>query len=98
MRELYAGRRRESIFCFPSRDGLRPVDFRYPWERAREKACLADFRFHDLRHSAASYLAMSGSNLKEIGAILGNTIPDRYAHLIRDHVAQAVERMNRSVL
>ena len=42
------------------------MDLRAPWETAVKKAELQDFRFHDLRHSAASYLAMNGASLAEI--------------------------------
>ena len=45
-----------------------------PWREARDAAGLTDFRFHDLRHSAASYLAMSGASLMDIAAILGHKI------------------------
>ena len=55
-----------------------------------------DFRFHDLRHSAASYLAMNGATLPEIAAILGHKtlqMVQRYAHLSEDHTAQVVQDM-----
>ena len=42
------------------------------WRAARAEAGLNDVRFHDLRHSAASYLAMSGASLMDIAAILGH--------------------------
>lgn len=39
---------------------------------ARQKARIKDFRFHDLRHSCASYLAMNGATTAEIAAVLGH--------------------------
>ena len=36
------------------------IDLNAPWVAARKAAGLADFHWHDLRHTAASYLAMSG--------------------------------------
>ncbi len=51
----------------------------------REKAGLTDFRWHDLRHSCASYLAQSGANLLEIGSVLGHRnveVTKKYSHLI----------------
>jgi site-specific recombinase XerD len=54
-----------------------------------------------LRHSAASYLAMSGATPSEIAAVLGHKTLDmvkRYAHVADAHIATVVERMNRSVL
>jgi integrase len=43
-----------------------PIDIRTAWENAVAKAEIEDFRFHDLRHSAASYLAMNGATLTEM--------------------------------
>ena len=70
---------------------------RTAWETARAKAELVDFRFHDLRHSAASYLAMNGASPLDIAAVLGHKSLDmvkRYAHLSDQHTAGVVERMN----
>lgn len=57
-------------------------------ERAFRDACAAarieDFRFHDLRHTAASYLAQAGASLLEIADTLGHKqlqMVRRYAHL-----------------
>ena len=55
-----------------------------------------DFRFHDLRHSAASYLAMSGASSREIAEVLGHktlAMVKRYTHLSDSHVAEVVEKM-----
>jgi integrase len=66
------------------------------WQDARTNAKLGDFRFHDLRHSAASYLAMSGASLMDIAAILGHktlAMVKRYSHLSEQHTTAAVDRM-----
>lgn len=66
------------------------------WQAARAEAGLADVRFHDLRHSAASYLAMSGASLMDIAAILGHktlAMVKRYSHLSEQHTTAAVDRM-----
>ena len=60
-------------------------------------AGITDFRFHDLRHSAASYLAMSGATLVEIAEVLGHRTFEmvrRYAHLSESHTSNVVARMN----
>lgn len=57
----------------------------YRWRAIRSAAKLHNFRWHDLRHSCASFLAQSGANLLEIGSVLGHkstAITKRYAHLI----------------
>lgn len=59
---------------------------RYRWTQARSAAALKNFRWHDLRHSCASYLAQNGATLLEIGAVLGHKSPSatmRYAHLVQ---------------
>jgi integrase len=66
------------------------------WRPASDAAGLADVRFHDLRHSAASYLAMSGASLMDIAAILGHktlSMVKRYSHLSEQHTTAAVDRM-----
>jgi integrase len=85
-----------SPLLFPSKVDLhQPIDIRKPFARALREAGIGDFRFHDLRHSAASYLAMSGASLAEISELLGHRslqMVKRYAHLSGDHVAAAAER------
>lgn len=55
------------------------------WKGIRAAASLRDFKWHDLRHSCASFLAQQGANLLEIGAVLGHrsaSVTRRYAHLV----------------
>ncbi len=71
--------------------------FRTPWEKALKRAGIEDFRFHDLRHTAASYLAMNGATMAEIAEVLGHktlAMVKRYAHLSEAHTTSVVERMN----
>ena len=94
------GQPRERDYVFPSQDGTAPRQIKRPWEAAVKLAELEDFRFHDLRHSAASYLAMNGASLAEIAEVLGHKtlqMVKRYAHLSDQHVAGVVERMNKAI-
>ncbi|TKW61140.1 MAG: site-specific integrase [Blastochloris viridis] len=87
-------------FLFPRQDGLAPIDIRKAWENARAKAEISNFRFHDLRHSAASYLAMNGATLLEIAAVLGHKtlqMVKRYSHLSENHTAKIVSKMNSKI-
>ncbi len=91
---------KKSAYVFPSLDGQSPIDIRSAWETALERAEINDFRFHDLRHSAASYLAMNGATLAEIAAVLGHKtlqMVKRYAHLSESHTASVVEKMNERI-
>ncbi|MFN3613573.1 MAG: tyrosine-type recombinase/integrase [Rubrimonas sp.] len=90
----------DTAYVFARADGKAPMELRKHWYRAMENAGIDDFRFHDLRHSAASYLAMNGATLAEIAEVLGHKtlqMVKRYAHLSDQHVAGVVERMNRAI-
>lgn len=90
-------RRLNTSLLFPGKNPQKPMDLRTPWESALKKAGIEDFRFHDLRHSAASYLAMNGASLAEIAEVLGHKtlqMVKRYAHLSEAHSAGVMERMN----
>jgi hypothetical protein len=66
------------------------------WAKAVEKSGVADFRFHDLRHTAASRMVMEGVDLYTVKEILGHktlTMTQRYSHLSPEHQRQAVERL-----
>lgn len=66
-------RRLDTDLVFPGRTRPpKPVDLRTPFETALKVAAIEDFRWHDLRHTAASYLAMNGASLAEIAEILGH--------------------------
>lgn len=70
------------------------------WATALKNAEIVNFRWHDLRHTAASYLAQDGATLIDIAAILGHSTLDmvqRYAHLSDTHISSAVERMNQRI-
>jgi len=82
---------------FPSKDFKKPIDLRTPFENALKRAEIEDFKFHDLRHSCASYLAMNGASLAEIAEILGHKtlqMVKRYAHLSDAHTSKVVASMN----
>src|SRR6266446_3961398 len=100
MRQHAKLRRIDTTLVFPRADGQKPLDIRSAWEVARTHAGIENFRFHDLRHSAASYLAMDGASLAEIAEILGHRtlqMVQRYAHLSEVHTAGVVARMNKKI-
>ena len=66
------------------------------WYGALRDAEIEDFRVHDLRHTAASYLLMSGATLGELAAYLGHkslAMVQRYAHLAPEHLNEVSRRM-----
>jgi integrase len=94
-------RRTDTELLFPRQRELnKPMDIREAWESTVKRAGITDFRFHDLRHSCASYLAMRGASLAEIAEVLGHKtlqMTKRYTHLSEAHTRGVVERMNRAV-
>ena len=87
-------RRIDSELVFPAKTGSKPWELTHKeWRRTCKKAELADFRFHDLRHSAASTMAMSGMTVLEIAAVLGHktlSMTQRYSHVADAHLVDRV--------
>ncbi len=85
-RLIFASKVKEEVaYCFTK-----------PWKKALEDADIKDFRFHDLRHSCASYLAQSGASLLEIADVLGHkqiSVTKRYAHLCIEHKSSLINRV-----
>jgi integrase len=61
------------------------------FETILQMAGIEDFRFHDLRHTCASWNVMNGGNLYELAKILGHAnikMTERYAKLAKAHIAR----------
>jgi site-specific recombinase XerD len=61
------------------------------FEDLLERAKISNFRFHDLRHTFASWYMMNGGDLYELAKILGHSnikMTERYAKLARQHIAK----------
>ena len=99
--EEYAKKRRlDSFFVFPSQDGQQPASIRTAWEKAAQLANLEDFRFHDLRHTAASMMAMNGASDSELRAFLGHLSPSqtvRYTHYRDSEIEASVNRLSEKI-
>jgi integrase len=68
------------------------------WERALRRTGIDNFRFHDLRHTWASWHVMSGTRLQELmelGGWKSFEMVLRYAHLAPEHLANAAKRIER---
>lgn len=88
----------KSEYVFPNPSGF-PGPFKqfdHRWYEALTAAGLEGFRFHDLRHCCASYLAANGASLLEIADVLGHktlAMVRRYSHLTQSHKATVIEKM-----
>jgi hypothetical protein len=60
---------------------------------------IADFHFHDLRHTAASWLRMEGADIHTVAQLLGHKdlrMAMRYQHLSPEFLADAVGRPDKA--
>jgi integrase len=94
-------RRLDTDLLFPSPNNKdEPINLRKAFDTALREAEIDDFRWHDLRHCTASYLAMNGATLMEIAEVLGHKtlqMVKRYAHLSEGHVSEVVAAMNERI-
>ena len=87
-------------WVFPSQDGTKPAAIRTSFYNALKRAGIDDFKFHDLRHTASSWLAMNGATLSELAEILGHktlAMVKRYSHFTEAHTSELVKRMNKKM-
>lgn len=64
------------------------------FDKLLESARIRDFRFHDLRHTFASWYMMNGGDLYELAKLLGHAnikMTERYAKLGRKHIVRTGE-------
>lgn len=66
------------------------------WVKAVKRAGLDDFRFHDLRHTWASWHRQAGTScdeLKDLGGWKSRVMVDRYAKFATEHLSVAAARI-----
>lgn len=88
------GHHPEYVFSFRGRAPIQQVATKH-WRSACASVGLHGFRFHDLRHTWASWQAQSGTPLKllqELGGWKSFDMVLRYAHLSPGHLAQYADR------
>ena len=81
-----------SEFVCPSQDEW---THRQWWDAVRNESKISNFHWHDLRHTFASRLVMSGVDIYTVNKLMRHEtlqVTKRYAHLADTHLQQAVER------
>ena len=69
----------------------------HKFKKYAKKAGLSDVRFHDLRHTFASHLVMSGVDIRTVQKLMGHSDIKAtlvYAHLSPDHLTAAMDQLN----
>lgn len=77
--------------------GATPDMVTVTFRRVCAKEGIVDFRFHDLRHTAASWLRMQGADIHTVAQLLGHKdlrMAARYQHLSPSFLADAVGRLD----
>lgn len=80
----------KSDYLFTTKDGRKLIDMRVRFYKVLETAKIENCRFHDLRHTVASHIAMNGGSLLDIAQVTGHKtmqMVKRYSHLTQKHVA-----------
>jgi integrase len=90
------GKHRDHVFTFNGQ----PVEqlSTAAWYKALKRAGIENFRWHDLRHTWASWHVQSGTPLhvlQELGGWASYAMVQRYAHLAADHLAPWADRLAR---
>lgn len=89
-----SGSHRDFVFTYKDKPVLRGNN--HAWRKALKRAGIENFRWHDLRHTWASWHVQSGTTLQELQALGGwanFAMVLRYAHLSGEHLRGAAERI-----
>ena len=92
--ELRSIKLKGSEYVFPGRRGGHLKDIRTIFKAALVKAGIEDFRFHDFRHTFATYLRKNGVdilNIKNLGRWKTLSMVERYAHMNEEHLKESAE-------
>ncbi len=87
----------KSGYVFGNGNGGHIENIKHSFTSACRKAGITDFRFHDLRHTYASHLAMRGVHIRALQELLGHktlAMTQRYSHLAPEQLQSAVKLLD----
>jgi len=96
LREQLRVRHIDHPWVWPNPATGKPADLTHLFEAAVKRAGLTDLRFHDLRHTGASYLAQAGVSLRIISEVMGHAdlrMTQRYAHLAPGSTLEVLKKV-----
>ena len=93
LKEFQKIRNIKSDNLFTTKDGKKLIDMRTRFYKVLEVSGI-NCRFHDLRHTVASHIAMNGGSLLDIAQVTGHKtmqMVKRYSHLTKKHTAELLQ-------
>lgn len=90
-----SGKHQTHVFSYRDKPVMQPNNG--AWIKALKRAGIVDFRWHDLRHTWASWHVQAGTPLhvlQELGGWESAEMVRRYAHLSSEHLAVYVEKFS----
>lgn len=84
LKEKYPTRPQQSPYVFSAKKRFGRICIRKAWDEVRKRVGIKNFRFHDLRHTFATYAAEEGASTLELGTAMGHKtaqMTKRYTHM-----------------
>ena len=94
LKKFHKVRNIKSDYLFTTKNGKKLIDMRVRFYKVLEVSGVQNLRFHDLRHTVASHIAMNGGSLLDIAQVTGHKtmqMVKRYSHLTQKHTAKLLE-------
>lgn len=106
LREALLEKKRDTVlsqFVLPSdrKQGSAYTDLKKSFAHALRAARIKDFRFHDLRHTFATNFLRRTKDINALREILGHSdlkMTMRYAHILDEHIKEAMETFEKGAV
>ncbi len=78
--------------------GTKFYDIKRSWHQCLKDAKVKDFKFHDLRHTFATYMLLITKNVRLVQDLLGHrsiTMTQKYTHILMEQKSDAIELLSK---